>query len=43
MPFGKKKKSELGNLVSAVEFPVDDARGNTPRHNISAHDLLKRL
>ena len=43
MPFGKKKRSELGNLASAVEFPVDDARGNTQRHNISAHDLLKRL
>ena len=47
MPFGRKKKSELGNLVPAVEFPViDDARGNTQRqttHNISAHDLLKRL
>lgn len=46
MPFGRKKKSELGNLAPAVEFPADDARGNTQRHtthNISAHDLLKRL
>jgi autophagy-related protein 11 len=46
MPFGRKKKSELGNLATAVEFPVDDARGNAQRHTthtISAHDLLKRL
>ena len=43
MPFGRKKKSELGNLAPAVEFPVDDARGITQRHNLSAHDLLKRL
>jgi autophagy-related protein 11 len=43
MPFGRKKKSELKNLVPAVEFPVDDPRGNIQRHNISAHDLLKRL
>lgn len=46
MPFGRKKKPELGNLAPAVESPIDDARGNTERHitgNISAHDLLKRL
>ena len=43
MPFGRRKKSELKNLTQAVEFPVDDARGNSQRHNISAHDLLKRL
>ena len=47
MPFGrKKKKAELRNLAPAVEFPIDDAKGNTQRHtthNISAHDLLKRL
>jgi len=46
MPFGRKKKSELGNLAPAVELPVDDAQDNTERHttdNTSAHDLLKRL
>ena len=43
MPFGRKRKSELKNLAQAIEFPVDDARGNTERHNISAHDLLKRF
>ena len=45
MPFGRKKKSELGNLVPAVEFPVDDVRGKTQHitDNTSAHDLLKRL
>ena len=43
MPFGRKKKSELANLAPAVEFPVGDAQDNTQRHNISAHDLLKRL
>jgi autophagy-related protein 11 len=47
MPFGRKKKADLGNLAPAVEFPnIDDAKGNTQRHtihNISAHDLLKRL
>jgi len=46
MPFGRKKKSELGNLALAVESPVDDARGNAEHHttdNTSVHDLLKRL
>lgn len=46
MTFGRKKKSELGNLVPAVELPVDDAKGNGQHHttdNASAHNLLKRF
>jgi autophagy-related protein 11 len=43
MPFGRKKKSELGNSTAAVEIPVNDARDNTQNttDNTLAHDSLK--